>query len=77
MDKDISKELSKAVTDAVSSVLKAQNIPHAVMQAKITIDGGSNWIAFGGAVAGTECLGGGGGGGTPSEISGSAGGKQD
>ena len=63
MENELSKELSKAITDAVSSILKERGIPHAVMQAKITIDGGSDWMTFAANVSGTEFLGGGGGGG--------------
>ncbi|WP_278495575.1 hypothetical protein [Pantoea vagans] len=77
MENDLSKELSKAITDAISSVLKARDIPHAVMQAKITMDGGSDWIVIGGPVSGTEYIGGGGGGGSASGVTGASGGKPD
>ncbi|MFT2798765.1 hypothetical protein [Serratia sp. N21D137] len=75
MENDLSKELSKAITDAVSSVLKERGVPHAVLQAKITIDGGSDWMKFAANVSGTEFLGGGGG--VASGAVGSPGGKLD
>ncbi|MEN4544937.1 hypothetical protein [Pantoea agglomerans] len=77
MENDLSKELSKAITDAISCVLKSRGIPHAVVQAKITVDGGSDWMAFAASVSGTELLGGGGGGGIASGVTGASGGKPD
>ncbi|HAS0821272.1 TPA: hypothetical protein I3317_001029 [Enterobacter cloacae subsp. cloacae] len=48
------EELEKAVNDAISSVLKERNIPSAVIQAKITVDGGSEWMTIAGMISGTE-----------------------
>lgn len=77
MENDLSKELSKAITDAISSVLKARDIPQAVVQARITVDG-SDWMPFAASVSGTEPLGGGGGsGGIASGVTGASGGKPD
>jgi len=54
MENGLMEELDKAMRDAISSVLKERNIPSAFIQAKITIDGGDEWMTIAGLISGTE-----------------------